>query len=420
MKKIFLMLVLTALAATAGAQSQLTTIRGKTKDGKTIKVEYYKGSVEDYVESVKYELVDELQAQVDDLQTKLDAASKSGGGDKAKIKELNDEIDELKESIKDLNRQMIDIKITRDSLVTVNRGLQEQIANPVGTEGELRRLRDSIVSKDATILKLNNSLSDIRKRVNKLEKELDQCSSSSTGYSRPTPVIGAKLGIGPTFAKGVEEGWSRDINWMKKAEVYFGSARLTQAMPLSVEAGVGIRSFKLSASRNPYELTVAGTDADGDSFQAMYSFGNMQESFSLTYLDIPIRLCFDQPGKNRVSVYAKVGVTPSIKIASKFQGSGTYSLKGYYPQWDVTLENIMELGFGSDLEYYTADNEPEANTFVLWGNATLGGYVPLKNKPILFNVGLGLDVPLMGLTQSNAGTKAVMPSFEIGMVYTLK
>lgn len=76
MKKILLTIAVTLLVTTAWSQSQLNTIRGKTKDGKTIKVEYYQGSVEDYVESVKYQLVDELQARVTDLQGKLDAANK--------------------------------------------------------------------------------------------------------------------------------------------------------------------------------------------------------------------------------------------------------------------------------------------------------------------------------------------------------
>ena len=68
MKKLFLILVMTATAATAFAQSQLSTVRGKTKEGKTIKVDYYQGTVEDVIQSVKYQLVDELQAEVKSLQ----------------------------------------------------------------------------------------------------------------------------------------------------------------------------------------------------------------------------------------------------------------------------------------------------------------------------------------------------------------
>ena len=429
MKKLLLMLVLTAMATATWAQSQLTTVRGKTKDGKTIKVEYYKGNVEDYVESVKYQLVDELNAKVKELQNKLDVANKrlealekptGSSGNSNEVKRLNNEINELSRALDKLQEQLVNSELSNDSLIAVNANLQDQMAN-LGNSGdkELKRLRDSIVSKDASIRKLNKTVADCEKQVKRLENDLAQCGSRPVGYPKPSPVIGVQVGLGPAFAKETEEGWARDINWMKKAEVYFGTARLTRSFPLTLEAGAGIRSLKLSATRAPGELSMNGIDANGDSFQALYTYGVLQESLSLTYLDIPVRICFGEPAKGIVSVYAKLGLTPSIKMADKFQGNGKYTLKGYYPQWDVTLENIVELGFGSDLEYYTADNQPEANSFVLWGNALLGAYVPLGNK-ILLNAGLGLDIPFMSLTQTHAGSKAVVPSFEIGMVYSLK
>ena len=425
------MLVMTVMVSTVWAQSQLTTVRGKTKDGKTIKVEYYKGSAEDYVESVKYQLVDELQAKVKELQSKLDAVNKqkpSGSGNNAEIKRLNNEIDELNKSLDRLQDQLVNSELNNDSLIAVNAGLQDQVQHlgnvttvAVSSDNtELKRLRDSIVSKDASIRRLTNAVAKYEKQVDNLEKELAVASLSPTGYSRPTPVIGLEIGLGPVFARDVKEGWNKDINWVKKVDVYFGTAKLSSSFPISIEAGVGIRNFTLSATRNPYELTETATDADGDSFQAMYSFGKLQESLSLTYLDIPVRVCFGQPAKNHVSVYAKLGLTPSVKLADKFQGTGTYSLKGYYPQWDVTLENITELGFGSDLNYYADNQKVDVSGFVVWGNVSLGAYLPFGNAPLLFNAGLSLDFPFMSLGKTNAGDKPIFPAVEIGLVYTFK
>jgi len=61
MKKIFLVLFSLTLVTSTWAQTQRSTLRGKTKDGKTLTVQYYQGTVEDRIESVKYQLVDELQ-----------------------------------------------------------------------------------------------------------------------------------------------------------------------------------------------------------------------------------------------------------------------------------------------------------------------------------------------------------------------
>ena len=185
---------MTALATTTWAQSQLTTVRGKTKDGKTIKVEYYKGNVEDYVESVKYQLVDELQAKVKELQGKLDAANKQldilkkpngSGGNNAEIKRLNGEVEELSKALDNLQNQLVASELNNDSLMAVNADLREQMANAGDDDRELKRLRDSIVSKDANIRKLNKSIFDYEKQVKRLEDDLAHCGSLPVGNTRP-------------------------------------------------------------------------------------------------------------------------------------------------------------------------------------------------------------------------------------------
>ena len=439
MKKFLLTIAVAMLVTSAWAQSQLTTVRGKTKEGKTIKVEYYKGSVEDYVESVKYQLVDELQARVNDLQDKLDAANKqikdlksgSGGSNSNEVKRLNAEIEELNKALDNLQNQLVNSELSNDSLIAVNKSLSEQagtkvINTTIYNDNELKRTKDSIAARNNTIRKLNHTIEKYEKQVNDLEKELQIASSKPTGYSRPAPVIGVALGMGPVFMSDeLPEGWSRNIHWAKKAEVYFGTARMSRSVPFSIEAGVGLRNYKLSAVGAPGVQTVDATDADGDTYQAIYTYSNRTESLAMTYLDIPVRACFGQPVKNHVSVYAKVGVTPSVKVSSSFTGTGTYELKGYYPQWDVTLENITELGFGSDKECYAAV-EPEMKLFVLWGNLAVGAYVPFKNSPLLLNAGLGLDIPFMGagtaaegMNLLSKGGKAIIPSMEVGLVITL-
>ena len=439
MKKFLLTIAVSMLVTSAWAQSQLTTVRGKTKEGKTIKVEYYKGSVEDYVESVKYQLVDELQTRVNDLQDKLDAANKqikdlksgSGGSNSNEVKRLNAEIEELNKALDNLQNQLVNSELSNDSLIAVNKSLSEQagtkvINTTIYNDNELKRTKDSIAARNNTIRKLNHTIEKYEKQVNDLEKELLIASSKPTGYSRPTPVIGVSLGMGPVFMSDeLPEGWSRNIHWAKKAEVYFGTARMSRSVPFSIEAGVGLRNYKLSAVGAPGVQTVDATDADGDTYQAIYTYSNRTESLAMTYLDIPVRACFGQPGKNHVSVYAKVGVTPSVLMSTTFTGSGSYDLKGYYPQWDVTLENITELGFGSDKECY-ADVEPEMKSFVLWGNLAVGAYVPFKNSPLLLNAGVGLDIPFMGagnategMTLLSNGGKTVIPSLEVGLVITL-
>ena len=525
MKKLLLILVMSTSVATAWAQSQISTVRGKTKDGKTIKVEYYQGTVEDVIQSVKYQLVDELQASVKELQgktktlqTKLETAEKQvkdlqkqvnsnagNSGEEQRLRnqlsEKEKEVNKLRNDIADLNSQIealqkddmsetvasmqqqltekentistlnkqvanlnTDVANLNKDKVSLNKQIEElskqgdknteiqrlnqqlndknsqidrlnamiaqnehvidsmkknkTVVVPNDKEVQLQNLRDQIATKDATITNLNKQLADCGKGIVKPAK---------------SPVIGLEIGCGPAFpGSSIGEPWAKEIKSCFQAGVYFGTARLSESFPISVEAGLGIRKLGMAARLNEYGTTIDAEDADGDSHQAIYAFDGLEESLSLTCFDIPIRLCFGQPAKDRVTAYAKLGLTPSIKTGYTFEGKGKYSLKGYYPQWDVTLENVEPLGFGSDMDCYEGV-EPEMGSFNLWGNVAFGAYVPFKGSPVVLNAGVKLDYPFMSVGTINAANlpngksgllqnsgKVVVPSIEVGLVYTLK
>lgn len=598
MKKLILILAVFAVTATASAQSKLMTVRGKDKDGKTIKVEYYQGSATDAIESVKYQLVDELQAKVSTLQSKLDAANRElkkcqnapvddgaddiqltmlqnlimmkdtqidsltlqvqekqeqlqialngidnsdvgrlrkevkekesqikslnskveklekklakSGDDSAELQRLQDQIAAKETEIDNLNKQLTaeqkkvqngEAQITelrgqisaKESEITTLKNdkekLQQQLAAAdaggdaekaqlrqqiTGLEAQLKslnstlirkndsintlkvqlaqsegnkpavvvtnvsdttinkrayqRLRDSIATQDATIRSLNKSLADCEKRIESLQRQVEACSKGEVVKSVGSHSIGVEGGFGPAFMLGkMDDGWSKDVKMAWGVDVYYGSPSFTEKFPISVEVGLGVGGMTFSAHRGAGTATIESVDADGDKYQAIYDYSDMAEKQKLTYLNIPIRLCIGQPVRDRVTAYFKIGVTPSINVSSKFEGEGTYSLKGYYPQWDVTIEDVPELGFGSDFDSYADGLSPKIKKFVLWGNVAAGVYVPFGKSGLVFNGGVKLDYPFMRIGAStedvelfNHENKALIPSLNIGLTYTIK
>ena len=310
-------------------------------------------------------------------------------------------------------------------------------------DATMRRLRDSIVSKDATIKKLNSSLTKCEMRVKKLEKELrdrpESCPVGVMGKPAKAPSIGLAVDFGPSFImnSAMDDMWAKEVTLGKSFAIYFETPRLAENFPISIEAGVGISGYKMSGRVNSYETTVNGfVDIDGDTCNANYSFANIKESLKLTYMNIPINICFGQPAKDRVTGYFKLGFTPSIKIGSSFTGEGKYSLNADYPQWGLHLDDINHLGYGSDFDCY-ADVQPEVNSFVLWGDIAFGFYLPFKGSSMLLNAGVKCDMMLMSAGKVEApdnglsfnpntcnlligGPKLFCPSIELGLVYLLK
>lgn len=431
MKKLFLILMMTGLAMTATAQSQLSTVRGKTKDGKSLKVQYYKGSVEDVIQSVSYQVVDELQAKTNKLQADLDAAKKeiknlkasgSGGSNDSEVKALRKKVTDYEKEIKGLKKQVADLQKAGGGNVVIDTENDEALKEAQAMIAEKQKALDET---NAVIAACNTKIKEMEQQINELK-----------GAVRPqaSPVIGGTFGFGPVLiGKSAPDTWAKDVNWATLFEVYYGTGSLTPSFPISVEAGLGLRNFKMSASLAEYSAVFNTIDNDGDNYQAHYRYTNLEESLKLTYLDIPMRLCFSQPLKDRVTVYAKVGLTPSLKVGSKFNGAGTYELYGYYPQWDVTIENVEPLGFGDKMACYK-DYTPEVRSFMLWGNLALGAYVPFKNSPVELNAGVKFDFPFtkVGAVPSGEfipgssaavlsnGGKATIMSLQLGIVYNLK
>lgn len=413
MKKLVLVFVMIAAAVTMQAQSQLKTVRGKTRDGKTVSVQYYKGTIEDNIESVKYQVVDELEA---------------------KVKTLQSEKNELQSKLNTANKQI--------------KQLEEQITKGEGDQSTIEALQRSLDEKTEEVNNLNAQIVNLDGQVQQFEMEkanlqarLDSVSNMAAQYREgevpreKTPVIGVEVHAGPTlFGRTVNNQWQSEIQLCKQASIYYGTSRLTPSFPLSFEAGVNINQVALKASMKGYEKTVEDlVDVDGDSYIGHYSFSDLSERLSLTYLGIPVRICFGQPTRNMVSVYAKLGVTPSFLIGNQFEGNGTYSLAGRYEQYDLTLSDIEELGFVNDSPCYTDESRPETNTFVLWGNVALGACVPFGKSPVQLNFGIKADCSLSSIGKAgkadvltegagllqNEG-RIVIPSVTIGIVYTIK
>ena len=413
MKKMVLVFVMIAAAATMHAQSQLKTVRGKTRDGKTVSVQYYKGTIEDNIESVKYQVVDELEARVKTLQSEKNELQ-------SKLNTANKQIQQL--------RKQVDANDKQDGY---SQALQDSLDRKIG---EINDLNERIDRLNVQVQQLDTEKADLQIRLESVSNEVEQYRNGYV-HREKTPVIGLEVHAGPTlFGKTVNDQWQSEMQLSKQASIYYGTSRLTPSFPLSFEAGVKINQVAMKAYLKGYEKTVEDlVDVDGDGYIGQYSFSDLSERLSLTYLGIPVRVCFGQPTRNVVSVYAKLGVTPSFLIGNQFEGDGTYSLTGRYEQYDLTLSDIEELGFVNDAPCYTDESKPETNTFVLWGNVALGACVPFGKSPIQLNFGIKADCSLTSIGKAgkaevltegagllqNEG-RIVIPSVTIGIVYTIK
>ncbi len=409
MKKTFLIIAATFMAYVAWGQ-QLQTIKGTTKDKKRIEVQYYKGATQDYIESVKYQLVDELNAEnknkqnsINDLQYQLNKANKTIGN--------------LNEQLKNADNS--------DQFAALNNQLNEK-------QSEIDQLNEQIGD-------LNAQLNDAKAENDKLKRQLDSIKavnlqlSQNKNRSAKSPIVGVEANMGSVLlsSSGLSNPWEKALTWNKQATIYFGTGRLTESFPISIEAGVGFRSLPMAASFAS-DYPISATDIDHCDYEAIYK--DLTEKLTMNCVEIPVRLCIGQPSKDKVSVYAKIGVTPSFILSAKL-ANGSYTKQGYYQNWNVTFEDIEELGFFNNGGEGSQTATPDKR-FNLWGNAAFGAYVPLGSS-LLFNVGAKLDYPIMKTGTFTCTTddkdnplftggllkydgRLFIPNLQAGLVYTLR
>ena len=416
MKKLFLTLIITIAALLVEAQS-LSTIKGKTRDGKTVEVKYYHGTISDQIESVKYQVADELQIKVNTLQSNVQSLQK-------RLDAANEELKRLRSQV---NGGNADAESLRQEIEEKNASIEELNQQKASLNSELLMLEVQQLELQARC--------DSLQAIQSSESKAVDAESTKSSQAKKSPFIGLEFGIGPVFmGNSVSDGWAKDNKIGGRVAAYFGTPRLSESFPISTEAGVGMRRFTLAAHQDMHAETVDCTDLDGDDYQANIFATDLDEQLSLTYLDIPIRLCFGQPAKDHVTAYFKIGITPSINLLSDLKTSGSYTLNGYYPDWDVTLEDIPELGFGSG--NYHENVTADINKFNIWGNVAFGVCVPFKSTPILLSAGVKADYSLLSIGKVNVnqheGTplrkagllneegRVFIPSVEIGLVYSIK
>lgn len=117
-----------------------------------------------------------------------------------------------------------------------------------------------------------------------------------------------------------------------------------------IGAGIGFRSsvYETGYSIKEYNQTSEATvkDIDGDNYNPVLKISDLQEVNTIRCNEIPL-LVKTRIGTGNTKAYINFGVVYSIISKSYFTLEGSSVVKGYYPQYDVTLQNIPEYGFGT-------------------------------------------------------------------------
>lgn len=235
---------------------------------------------------------------------------------------------------------------------------------------------------------------------------------SAKGFPRSPSGLSIGINIQPSSTNITTEGFLNEDNtyvgWSEVGEFTFSGGLEFNYYLHSPFFGIGARinytSYQSTIELNSYtQASINQFDIDNDNY-SLYAYGNaFNETVILNYLEIPvfvkIRLGFDKT-KFLNQLYINLGPVFSFSISNTINTNGTYTYKGYYPEWNVELYDIPRYGFYTDelIDSTPTDNLSSLN---LSGLVEIGANIPLIGDKLNMNFSFIYQKGLLNLSKSN-------------------
>ena len=84
----------------------------------------------------------------------------------------------------------------------------------------------------------------------------------------------------------------------------------------------------------PYERRISGSD--------------IHETQKITFMSLPLCLNIQIPLTKKFGIFIQAGANFSFPVSDEYSSRGTFSYSGYYPAYNVVLQNLPAYGFVND------------------------------------------------------------------------
>lgn len=159
---------------------------------------------------------------------------------------------------------------------------------------------------------------------------------------------------GPSQTKIINSGSVFDSNLLtSKENSLFGTAEIGYFFSdyFGLSSGIGYVSYKTKLKLNSFQKNFNTVDSENEAFEMRVSGSGIQELQTVDFISIPFCVHLRLPFNQTFGLFLKAGINLSLPINKKYNSSGTFTYKGYYPAYNVLLENLPAYGFINDKNF---------------------------------------------------------------------
>ncbi len=176
-------------------------------------------------------------------------------------------------------------------------------------------------------------------------------SQETVTESRNIPGLFFGLSGGPTQTKIINSGSIIDTSLMvEKGNSFSGTAEIGYFFSdyIGISSGIGYASYKSKLKLKSFQENFNTKDSENEAFEMRVTGSGIEESQTVSFLSIPLCVHLRLPLNTSFGLYLKGGVNLSLPVNKKYSSSGVFTYKGYYPAYNVILENLPLNGFVKD------------------------------------------------------------------------
>jgi hypothetical protein len=176
--------------------------------------------------------------------------------------------------------------------------------------------------------------------------------SQETKKAEPTkPRLYIGFTIAPVINKIVNDG-ELSVSSLTTRYKYSVSGSVDLGYQFSETIGI---STGLDYSTSSAELSLSSymnkfntTDSENETYERRVTGSAIKEIQKISFLSLPLCISFQFPFTKRFGMFIQAGVNFSFPVSNTYRSDGTFTYKGYYPAYNVVLQDLPAYGFVSD------------------------------------------------------------------------
>src|ERR1035437_5939999 len=172
-------------------------------------------------------------------------------------------------------------------------------------------------------------------------------SQETLPVTRNVPGLFYGFSLGPSKTKIENTGSVYDSLLNNKMSSAFGTAEIGYFFSdyIGISSGLSYVSYKTKLNLKTFQKNFDAIDSENEPFNMSITGSDIQEIQTVNFLSIPVCIHFRLPFNQTFGLFLKAGINFSLPISNKYNSSGTFTYKGYYPKYNVWLDSLPAYGF---------------------------------------------------------------------------